>query len=125
MMASCASRLVMASVRKRVSRAMVCSSTSAKGWIGALPKLVMQVVRVLGDGGRAADAVDLDAARLREQPHGLFQGLRVEHRGGFLQGLDIALEDLAHHRAGAVLGRKVFVDVLHWPDDFLRQGDLQ
>ncbi|MNT34662.1 hypothetical protein D3C72_1706560 [compost metagenome] len=44
MIASCARRLVIASVRKRVSRAIVNSTTSAKAWIGDLPKLVMQMV---------------------------------------------------------------------------------
>ncbi|MCY1383950.1 hypothetical protein D9M69_721270 [compost metagenome] len=44
-MASWARRLVIASVRKRVSRDMVCSTTSAYSWIGDLPKLVMQTVR--------------------------------------------------------------------------------
>ncbi|MNL24898.1 hypothetical protein D3C87_1463500 [compost metagenome] len=83
------------------------------------------VVRVMGDDRRAADAVDLHAARAADQLHGGGQRRHVQHRFGLLQGLDIAVENLADDLRWRVLRGQVFMDVLHRLHDLLRQRDLQ
>lgn len=83
------------------------------------------IVRVVGNDGRTADAVDLDPARTANQIHCRGQRLDVQHRFGLLQRLDVAMKDLADHLCRRILRSQIFVDVLHRLHDLLRQRDFQ
>lgn len=116
--------IVIATMSGPVSEALIAWTCESTTTLDSTPMRRQPVIGVLGDRSGAADAVELDAARLADRGDRVLHRALVEHLHRVVQRLQIAAEDLLDHRPGVVGARQILVDELHRLHQIARQRDL-